>query len=166
MKRIYILIMALMVIAMALPSVAGEKPKGQKMSSSSKCLYTISALATKRDTTTLWTMRGVENYSNLIGRVRAGYYTSTLAALTGCDTTKDTIYISILTGSSNTAFNDTTIWTDTIVPVDSDYQIVEFDISDSLYYEYVYFYIITNVNDAAPVGTTLTYEVTAELYAR
>lgn len=169
-KKLTLILMVVVFASMLIGECAlsAEKPKGQKMSSHSTFDYTISATATKRDTSNaMWKMSSLEDFSSLHGRVYGGYYSDGLAGAGGTiDTSKDTIYLSILTNSASGWFNDTTIWVDTIVPVDSVFQVVEFDISDSGYYEFVYLYVITNVNDAAPVGSTATYQVYYELYAK
>jgi len=145
-------------------TMAGEKPKGQSMSGSATFDYTLSSTATKRDTSSaMWKFTSLADYSTIKGRMYAGFYTMDSA---GVDTAKDTIYVYAYSNSNTGWFSDRLVFTDTIVPVDSTYEEISWDLSDSTVYDYIQWKIVTNVNDAAPVGAIWKCKVYIEQYAK
>jgi hypothetical protein len=141
-----------------------EKPKGARLSSDATFDYTLTAQAYDRDTSAAtFRFNNVNNYSSLVGRFTAGFYTFSVSTV---DTSADTVIVEIWSGSSNSNFSDSLIYTKTVVPVDSVYQIFDLNLTDSVYWEYVYFKVITNVSDATPEDSTATYKVAVELFAR
>lgn len=166
---IVIAVVALMFVVTAYEGgMAGEKPKGQKMSSSSTFDYTITSTATKRDTTSdMWKMSGLGNFGSIKGIIECGLYSVSISTV---DTTKDTVIVEIWTGVDGGGYSDVKVWTETFVVIDSfgETSACEqtFDISDSTVFDYIYFQVITNVNDATPVDSTATYKVTQATWAK
>lgn len=144
--------------------MAAEKPKGQKMSSSSTFDYTVSATAAKRDTSSHnWRMSGLGNFGTIKGLLSVGFYSTSISTV---DTSKDTVIVEIWSGDDAGDFTAVKVWSVTVVPVDSVYQQSSFDISDSAVYDYIDFRVITNVHDATPVDSTATYKVYQATWAK
>lgn len=164
-KFVALAAMALLLTLLVVPgSMAAEKPKGQKMSSNSTFTYTLTSTATKRDTVSnMWRMSGLGNYSTIKGLLSCGLYTTSISTV---DTAKDTVIVEIWSGDDAGDFTPVKVWTATFVPVDSVYAEQTFDITDSTVYDYIDFQVVTNVNDATPVGSTAVYKVIQATWAK
>ena len=183
MKRIT-LIAGLMLILLVSLSLAGEKPKGSKISGYIFHTTAIdSTSAVQRDTTTTPTgsntklayFTDVDDYSTVQGWFMSEY----IAVDTGlsgvaCDTAKDTVITRIYTADeSGTPYK--LVWTDTSVAfhvtasvANTDYN--AFTLSDSTLWDVVYVEIITSITDSvyqkARNEAEISWKTSWKMYAK